>query len=290
MSDAVSSKNIAVLMTCFNRRDTTLSCLQNLQQQQLLPPDCHLTVYLVDDGCTDGTGEAVREQFAEVRIIEGTGSLFWCGGMRLAWEVAARDEPDAYLWLNDDTQLLPDALSRLIDLWDITEDPDSEFYAPRGSVIIGSCRDPETGATTYGGQHRLGRHPAKYQLMQPQNHPVDCDTFHGNLVLVPHRVFAHVGAMGPFKHAVGDIDYGYRAAAKGCRLLVAPGYYGLCSKNKVICRYNKSLGRRWKILIWRLPPRDYIRFLIRHVGWRFIFYWWRPYLSIFFNSKPWLRS
>ena len=35
------------------------------------------------------TGAAVREAFPEVRVVEGSGQLYWNGGMRRAFEVAA---------------------------------------------------------------------------------------------------------------------------------------------------------------------------------------------------------
>jgi len=49
---------IAILFTCHNRRVKTLSCLNSIEKQAAQgwgKPD----IYLVDDGSTDGTAEAV---------------------------------------------------------------------------------------------------------------------------------------------------------------------------------------------------------------------------------------
>ena len=73
-------KHIAVLMTVYNRREKTLKCLRNLFNQRI-PTDFSLDVYLTNDGCKDGTPEALRSEFPQVRIIEGDGSLFWNRGM-----------------------------------------------------------------------------------------------------------------------------------------------------------------------------------------------------------------
>ena len=54
---------IAVLITCFNRRATTLSCLEQLGLQRI--DNGHLAVYRVDDGSTDGTPDVV-DSTAEV--------------------------------------------------------------------------------------------------------------------------------------------------------------------------------------------------------------------------------
>ena len=52
---------IAVLLTCYNRKDKTLRCLKSLSDTFLLSGVDHkVDVYLTDDGCTDGTFNAVR--------------------------------------------------------------------------------------------------------------------------------------------------------------------------------------------------------------------------------------
>ena len=60
---------IAVLLTCFNRKTKTLSCLKGLFQAQSIfnhKSEEHIEseVFLTDDGCTDGTAQAVKEAFA----------------------------------------------------------------------------------------------------------------------------------------------------------------------------------------------------------------------------------
>jgi len=93
---------IAALITCHNRRAQTLACLEALYQNAL-SQDYSLHVILVDDGSTDGTGEAVRELYPSVEIIRGDGNLYWNKGMYRAFGHAMETGFDAYLWLNDDT-------------------------------------------------------------------------------------------------------------------------------------------------------------------------------------------
>ena len=104
---------IAILITCHNRRETTLSCLDAINNQKLANT-VTLQVYLVDAGSTDGTKEAVLEHFPEVNLIPRDKDLFWCGGMRVAFDMAARNTYDYYLWLNDDTKLLSDSIQKLL--------------------------------------------------------------------------------------------------------------------------------------------------------------------------------
>lgn len=49
-------KFLAVLMTCHNRRETTLKCLNTLYNQEGAT-NIDMAVYLVDDGSTDGKTE-----------------------------------------------------------------------------------------------------------------------------------------------------------------------------------------------------------------------------------------
>ena len=98
-------KRIAILMTCFNRSETTLRCLKSIVSQKL-PNGFETKIYLVDDGSPDKTGTLVKEMFPNVRVINGNGKLFWTKGMALAWKTAAADaDSDYYLWLNDDVTL-----------------------------------------------------------------------------------------------------------------------------------------------------------------------------------------
>src|SRR4051812_46438313 len=107
MEKASKAKDIAVLITCFNRRETTLACLRSLGRQAL-PAGYVLRVFLTDDGSSDGTGDAVRREFPDVTVLQGDGKLYWVGGTMMAWNAA--QPADFYLWLNDDVRLRAGAL------------------------------------------------------------------------------------------------------------------------------------------------------------------------------------
>lgn len=223
----MNHQRIAVIITCFNRRQKTLTCLTALFNQ-VLPAGIDVNVYLVDDGSTDGTGQAVAQQYPQVNIIQGNGQLFWNGGMRLAWERAMQSDYDFYLWLNDDTLIYPDALAKMLTTY--------EQVLAQGnsnSIIVGSTCDPETGEYTYGGLTPCRWwHPVYLKQIQPTDVPQSCQTLNGNCVLIPRSVFQLVGNLDPvFKHYAADHDYGFRAWQKGCQLFIPPGYVGTCPPN-----------------------------------------------------------
>jgi GT2 family glycosyltransferase len=121
-------------MTCHNRRKTTLNC------------DHELSVFLVDDGSTDGTTDAVIAEFPDVTIIAGNGRLYWGGGMQLAFNAAAHHDLDLHLWLNDDVELDRDAISQLLTTYEQVR------RQTAGPVIVaGAVLDPVDRSTTYSG-------------------------------------------------------------------------------------------------------------------------------------------
>lgn len=235
--------------------------------------------WLVDDGSSDGTSEAVKEGFPQVHVTRADGSLFWCEGMRLAWSTAACSRPDLYLWLNDDVKMLPGALGRLI----------ATHRAHPECIVVGSCADPITREHTYGGQRKLGAHPAKLREVLPAEIPVECDTFEGNVVLVPETVYRKVGNMGRFHHAMADTDYGLRAGRQGIRIIIAPGHVGLCARNRNDRAWEApgiGLRERWRRILSTkgLPPSDWFRFCYRNGGIFFPVYFVGPYLRVLAGS------
>ena len=57
----MNAKRVELVTPVHNRRDITLQCLRSLSRIDRTGLDIHITV--VDDGSTDGTGDAIREQF-----------------------------------------------------------------------------------------------------------------------------------------------------------------------------------------------------------------------------------
>ena len=101
----MKSIKTAIIITSFNRKEITLLCLGSLLISIKLLFNNLVDIYLVDDNSTDGTKQAVHENFPSVIIINGNGSLYWNRGMHLAWEIAAKTKKyDYFLWLNDENE------------------------------------------------------------------------------------------------------------------------------------------------------------------------------------------
>jgi GT2 family glycosyltransferase len=216
--------DIAVLLTSHNRAEKTLAALQRVYEQHWLH-SAALTVYLVDDGCTDGTPARVSARFPAVRIIAGNGELFWAGGMALAFTTALRQGHEFYLWLNDDTMLFSDALARLLRTYTL-------LRRQRGAtdhIVVGATRDPETDQLTSSGLRSTPFRPLHFSRIAPSDAPQPCMTFQGNCALIPAAVAEDVGSIDDrFRHYLGDIDYGLRAARRHHEIWLAPHFAGSC--------------------------------------------------------------
>ncbi len=171
---------IAVLMTCHNRCETTLNCLARLVSAFDAAADCSFKVFLVDDGSIDGTAAAVRERFPEVNVIGGNGNLFWAKGMNLAWNESIKVyDWDAYLWLNDDTVLREDSITKMLSVNNGERIVVGELENSKGEIVYGVRKD---------------------------------GLFTGNCVLIPRRVYNRIGVIcGEYFHAWADSDYAMQA-------------------------------------------------------------------------------
>jgi GT2 family glycosyltransferase len=260
---------IIALLTCHNRRALTLSCLERLLHQGL-PTEASLSVILVDDGSSDGTADAVRESFPEVRVMRGPGNLYWCGGMRVAWKEAVVSDPDYYLLVNDDTLIVDNAVKKLLEL----------AGAPSERVIaVATIADDTSGEVNYGAVN------LKAGLLAPSD-KADCDTFNANCVIVTRKVYQELGIFhASYTHAMGDTDYGIQARRQGIAIRKSDSFLGTCGSNAVTLTWrDSSLPRRKRLQLLQqpkgLPFREWIVFCRRNYRWRWPYYTFSPILRI----------
>lgn len=272
-------------MTSFNRRESTLRSLAALNRQQRAA-DVALHVFLVDDGSSDGTADAVRSAFPEVRILQGDGSLYWNGGMRMVFAAALQESFDAYVFLNDDTVLFHGAMARLVAC------AQTKIEAGRPVIVVGSTMSPQTGEHTYGGMVKHVRGPVlRFEKVPPHEClPISCDAMNGNIVLIPREIAEVVGNLEPrFRHQFGDLDYALRAKRCGFQTMVAPGYYGECATNSRAGTWRDislPLKTRWRHLLSPkgVPVREWLLFTCRHYGWRAMYYALSPFVQTVVSS------
>jgi GT2 family glycosyltransferase len=279
----MAAPRVAVILSCFNRRQKTLEALDGVLAQST---QATVDFFVTDDASEDGTREAILARHPQAHLVTGNGSLFWNGGMRLAWEAAWDGGYDFFLWLNDDTVLYPDTLHRMLETH-----ARGLARAGRAGIVVGTTHD-DLGRTSYGGERQCSRwRPLTLSTIAASDAIQACDTFNGNCVLVSRDAACVLGNLdGRFVHAAGDTDYGLRARRAGVPMWVMPRYAGRCVNDhrRAGSFQDQTLPLRErfrKVMEPKgLPWRPWLVFCRRHAGWCWPAYWLWPYLKIVLTS------
>lgn len=284
----MSKKNIAVLLTCYNRKDKTIACLESLYRANI-PPGYHLDIYLTDDGSADGTGEAVKEQYPNINIIQGNGNLFWAGGMRLSWRTAmATEKYDAYLLINDDVILDQRFMLNLLEA-----DTRSLEETGKSGIYSGATED-ETGQLTYGGSVITTNHfIMNAQKITPENYPQRCDLTNANVLWISGAVVDQIGVFDErYTHGIADYDYSRRAIKNKIPVWLAPNICGICIHDH---------GKNWKSsyislkerIAWMKSPKglaygEYLYYIRKHfplyLPYSFVMLWMKAFCPFIWDQ------
>lgn len=261
---------IAAIMTAHNRREQTLDCIK-----RLLEECSFIHIYLTDDGCSDGTADAVKSEFPNVVVMKGDGYLYWNRGMYTAFEEAAQHDYDYYLWVNDDTIVCRKFLDNLLTCSESEND---------SSIICGATLESENSSIiTYGGYTK------DIKPLPLSKEKQYCDYASGNIVLIPRFVYHRIGNLDYYyRHALGDFDYAGRARKVGLKIVQAPGACGYCLRHSSIPKWRNtdySLICRIQHLYSPLGrnPIEFIYYDYRHNGlMRTIMHFFTLHLRCFF--------
>lgn len=288
--------NIATILTVHNRREKTLRSLAQLfaaydaYQEDGKKAPLHMSVFLTDDGCTDGTPEAVMQSFAgrDIRIIAGDGTLFWAGGMRKAWREALDDDCnwDYFLLINDDTYVHPHLFDELLACNAYC----LERYGQQGIYSGVTCASTDGSTITYGGEVFEGWAKHKKRLLHPTGTPQMVELTHANVLLVPRAVVSAIGIFYEgYQHSGADNDYSMTARRKHIPVLVTGHICATCDNDhqhisdEAVMLQQMPYGERKRYL--SQPPHsddEYLLFVRRTMLWKLPLAWVIRKLRLFF--------
>lgn len=207
--------NVYVLIPCHNNKQDVLALLGCLRIQTY--PE--MSIVLVDDGSTDGTGEAVREISPETTILHGKGNLWWTGANVLGIEyiLGLARPSDFVLLLNNDVAVDNDYVRKLV-----------EASVAHARAIVGSAlydfhslRFVESGIfLDQRLRASVNRDAASAEIRECDDH---VNVLPGRGTLVPIEVFSSVGTLDcrRFPHYGADYEFSVRARRAGYKLIVA---------------------------------------------------------------------
>jgi GT2 family glycosyltransferase len=215
----MAGPKVAVVVPVYNKLPLTVRFLESFAA--VTYPDYEIVI--VDDGSSDGTAEHVRRHFPHVRVLPGTGDLWWSGGTNRGVRYALRRDFRYVLTINNDTLVRPDFLGHLVETAE----------ANPGSLVGSRIQfmDDPTRVWSVGGFAQWGpgcnlnlcEHSAREdELLARRTSPARVELLTGCGALVPVECYRKVGLyderMCPQYH--GDAEYTLRAARHGWRILV----------------------------------------------------------------------
>jgi GT2 family glycosyltransferase len=191
---------VSLIIPVYNRKETTLSCLQHLERCGDLQ---RYHVIVVDDGSTDGTAEAIKTLYLDVILLSGNGDLWWTGAMAKGMEYAYSHGSEYCIWLNDDCIPEPQVLSQLV-----------EFMKAHPNTLAGpTCYAYESDALVRHHNGFIG----KQGCSANPGEVLAVDGMSGWCVGIPASVFAKIGPpdVMKFPHYSGDDMYTFKATRNG---------------------------------------------------------------------------
>ncbi|MFK8183918.1 MAG: glycosyltransferase family 2 protein [Phormidesmis sp.] len=203
----------AITLPVRNRQVFTIAILRQLTQQienataagkLKLDEAC---IVVVDDDSNDGTPQFIEENFSQVHLLRGDGTLWWTGAIARAMTYAADTlKTDYIVWLNDDIILADNFIEQLIH----------HCQSPKEKTLTGGV----IFAKQYPNWIVFGGVIASQLIndISQFNQPVlNVDTLNGNIAILPTRIIDDIGLPNTdrFRHYGGDFEYICRAKRNG---------------------------------------------------------------------------
>lgn len=204
--------NLYIIIAVHNSRDITLTCLSLLSRQSYQK----FKIVIVDDGSTDGTAEALSNDYPEVKVIRGTGDWWWTKSMNEGIKYAMDQGASAVLMMNDDTYFDDDYIKTMVRI--SGENP---------GAVIGSLdvTREEPRRIFFSGVEKMTWWKAKgvnyhntYELYDPSMTGLYKSVcLNGRGTLVPVEVFNTIGLLDEEKlpQYASDFDFSLRADEAG---------------------------------------------------------------------------
>lgn len=229
-SEASSSNpvaDVAVVIVSYHCRERVLAAVGSLLDSLVAP--LRMDVVVVDNGSTDGTAEALAQEYPSVEVME----LHRNAGFSAANNIGIAATGSRHvLILNPDTIVETGAIERLVEWLD--EHPAAGVVAPRlvnpdGTDQLTARAFPTASAAVFGRRSPITRlmpnNRWSTRFLAGRDHtgddPFEIDWVSGAAMMVPRRVIDRVGGF--------DEDFFlYWEDADWCRRIKNAGYSVWC--------------------------------------------------------------
>lgn len=202
----------------WNQAQLTLGCLKSLSKTMYSSN----TVVVVDNGSTDGSLELIRSQYQDVVLLPQNENLGFCEGNNIGIRYALDQGADYVLLLNNDTEVSPDMIGKLVDACEANPivgmaGPTMYYYdEPTKIASAGGRVDFDKGLYW---QQQVGVQDVSLvdEHVQEVDYIVSCG------VLVRRAAIEQIGLLDSRFFINGDdIDWGLRTIKAGFKVVYVP--------------------------------------------------------------------
>lgn len=215
---------IFIVIPVHDRKEFTRDCLLSLRRQTLK----NFEAIVVDDGSIDGTSQMLNNEFPEVHVVNGDGSLWWAGATNAGIEYILKEKKtsdfDFILTLNNDLQVPEKYLETLVYHASCNE------KVIVGSVSVDINNLDKMNFCGVSWNEFTGKYHSKakdfnysFQKLASQRDLIDSDMLPGRGTLIPIGLFSEIGFYDAknFPQYAADEDFSLRAKRNGWTLLIS---------------------------------------------------------------------
>lgn len=213
------SPSVAAIIIHWNQLELTRGTIESL----LKTGYPQLSIILVDNGSTNGSGESVAREFPDIRLVRSEENLGYAGGANLGIIAAQKTDATYFFLLNNDVAFEAGIIDAMVAAMEST-----------GSEKIGLCVPKiyffeEPKKIWYAGgdvdlRSGLCRHLGYGQFDSPAYaEQRDCTFANGCAMFIRRDVLEIVGFFDTqYFHTGEDVDFSLRLLAKGYRIHFVP--------------------------------------------------------------------
>jgi len=222
-----SIPDVSIIIVSFNTREMTLACIQSIVAETKTRD---YEIIVLDNDSNDGSAEAIRDRFPQVKLIDNKENLGFAGGNNAA---ALEARGKRLLLLNPDTVVLNDAINALLDFADSRPEAlvwGGRAFFPDGSINA-SCWNDMTlwssicraaGFTWLFPRSRFFN-PESIHKWDDLSEERDVDIVVGCFLMIDKPLWERLGGFDPTFFMYGDeVDLCLRARKLGARPQITP--------------------------------------------------------------------
>ena len=245
-------RSVNLFVLNWNGRDLTLDCLSSLEK--ITYPN--VKVYVIDNGSSDNSVTAIRNQFPDYEIIELPENYGFARGNNAGFELV-KQKADYTIFLNNDTIVDPNFVEPLINAMEsnstVKQSTPKIFYADNLDYIwFGGGK-----VSLWAGWIRHLGIRQKDSMQFSFNRNVDYAT--GCCVCMRTVDFESIGMFDESFLMYGeDVDLSLRFRKQGGQILFVP-------ESKIWHKVSSSIGTQFSIRKWKRKNIGKMKLVTKHV-------------------------